>query len=462
MTIEADQRNSGIRPLLMSMAALLASYGFLMMGTGLFNTFIGVRADLEGFTADSVGYLTAAYFAGLAFGSQRCETLINRIGHIRAFAAYSSIIATVVLAFPFVPNIWVWALFRALIGFNVAGVFMVAESWLNHKSTPSTRGTLLSMYMMTSYVALAMGQFLMNAAEISGNQLFMLAAMLFGLAVVPVAVTRSTHPPPVESAHVGIRRLYEISPVAFVICFGSGLSVSSLWGLGPIFGRSLGMDIADVSTFMGIMILGAMLFQYPIGKFSDLYDRRKVIFSVCLSATLVSVAMFGMLYKYISDAPWVLGSVTTWTYHRESITLVAALYGGVISTLYPLSVSYANDYVRPAELVPASAGLVLLFGAGAAVGPIPAGWFMKTMGASGLFVYLGIVACSLAAFVLFRMRRRTWVAVGKKESFVALPEATSTPSPLEADPRADETVFETDKPRYAWILDRRRYRRKDN
>ena len=426
-----------ISTLLLIMASLLISYACLMAGNGLFGTLIGLRANFDGFSTYMVGILVAAHFSGLVLGSLRCGPLINRIGHIRAFAAFSSLIASVILFFPFVSNIWIWAGLRVIIGFNLAGVFMVTESWLNHKSAPRTRGTMLALYMMTSYLSLATGQFMIGLAEIGGTELFMLAAMLFGLAVVPVAVTRSTYPPPVEHTGFSFKRLYAISPVAFASCLGAGLATSTLWGLGPIFGRKIGMSTVDVSQFMGAMILGAMILQYPVGKLSDRFDRRAVILAVCVSATLVSAIMVTMLYQYSNESTWPVGWDTTWIYHRYSVTGIAVLYGGVISTLYPLSVAYANDYVEDNDIVALSGGLVLVFGVGAAIGPLPAGWLMHLMGAQGLFVYIGIILLTLSTFILFRMRRRSWAKVAEKDSFVALPEATSTPSALEVDPRIE-------------------------
>jgi MFS family permease len=455
---EADplgQRPGALR-LLKTMVSLLASYGLLMAGTGLFNTFIGLRAGLEGFSSDVIGFLVAAYYFGLVLGTLRCGLLVNRIGHIRAFAAFSSLIATATLVFPFVTDPYAWLLLRAIIGFNVAGVFMVAESWLNHRATPSTRGTLLSMYMMTSYLCLGGGQLLMNVGELGGNELFMLASMLFGLAVVPVAITRATHPPPVERPAFDIRTVYRTSPTSMVACACSGLSVGALWGLAPIFARNLGLGVADIAEFMSVIILSALLFQFPVGRLSDRFDRRKVMLAVSLVALLASVAMVVQMTVFAADSPWDLAATTTWLRHSWWIVGVAALYGGVASTLYPLGVAYANDYAEPSDAVAVTAGLVLSFGVGAAIGPIPAGALMQLLGPEGLFVHTGLVALNLSAFILYRTTRRSWASVAEKEAFVALPEATSTPVPLEADPRLPVDQNASRLPRWMWILNPRR------
>ncbi|MDH3713543.1 MAG: MFS transporter [Gammaproteobacteria bacterium] len=450
----ADQYQQSTWSLLLSMGSLLTSYALLMAGTGLFSTFIGLRAELEGFSTEVIGTMAAAHYAGLVAGSLRCGQLINRVGHIRAFAAFSSIIASAVLLFPFVPQMLVWIALRAVIGFNTAGVFMVAESWLNHKATPTTRGTLLSMYMVTSYLAMGGGQLLINAGEVVNTDLFMLASMLFGLALVPVAITRATHPAPVESTHFGLRRLYTISPVAVMACIGSGLCTGSIWGLGAVFGKDLGMTTGEISGFMSAIVFASLAFQIPIGRLSDRFDRRKVILGVTVASALSSGALVGVMLAFIYRVPFGLGDVFLWINHRWAITGLAALYGGFVSTLYPLSVAYANDYVETQDLVPASAGLVLTYGVGAAIGPVGAGLMMKFFGPSALFSFSTGVVVLLAAFVGFRMRKRTWAPVIEKDAFVALPEATSTPTALEADPRG-EVEQAPERPRWMSILDRR-------
>ncbi len=445
----------GTLALLLGVSALLMSFSLLMAGTGLFTTFLSLRAGLEGFSTNAIGYMTAAYYAGLIVGSLRCGPVINRVGHIRAFAAFSSIIAASVLVFPFFNEAPVWIVLRAVIGFNVAGVFMITESWLNHRASPATRGTLLSMYMVTSYLALGAGQLLINAGEIAGADLFMLASILFGLALVPVALTRATHPAPVESAELDVRRLYRISPVATVTCVGSGLCVGSLWGLGPVFGSDLGMTKTEVSAFMSVVVLSALAFQVPIGRLSDRFDRRKVILGVCIAGTLASAALVAMLLTFSFGMPFSLGNrAVAWAQHPWTITLVAAMFAGLTSTLYPLSVAYANDYVEARDLMSTSAGLVLSFGVGAAAGPIPASWLMQTFGPGGLFWFMTGVGALLIGFVTYRMRRRARVPVAAKDSFVALPEVSTTPSPLEADPRSEQAPPDG-RPLWMSILDRR-------
>jgi len=410
-----------VRETLRILWSLLASVALLLVGVGLFNTFIGLRAAAEGFATETVGLMMSGYFVGLVAGTLRCGRLVNRVGHIRAFAAFCGLTAALVCLFPFLVSAPAWFLLRVLLGFNLAGLYMVAESWLNDRATPQTRGTMLSFYMMTTYLALGAGQFLLNAGDLAGLELFMITAMALSLAVVPVAVTRAPSPSPVEAPHFGFARLYAVSPVAVTGCICSGACIGALYGMGPVYAQRMGLSLPQISQFMGILVLSGLALQLPIGRLSDRYDRRDVITAVAGACGLASL----LLVVFASHS-------------TAGLFVLAALYGGTVATLYPLSIAYANDYLEPEELVPASGGLVLAFAAGAAVGPLAAATLMRALGPAGLFAFSAAVAAALVAFCFYRMRRRSWAPVWRKEAFVALPDATTTPISTDVDPRARE------------------------
>jgi MFS family permease len=112
-----------------------------------------------------------------------------------------------------------------------------------------------------------------------------------------------------------------------------------------------------------------------------------------------------------------------------------ALYGGISYTLYPISLTHANDYVTPDRLIAASAGLLLCFGVGSILGPIAAAQAMGVVGEAGLFFFFAAVGAILSAFVVLRMRRRAPLPNAEQGPFVAVPQTTAEAVTL--DPRSD-------------------------
>lgn len=402
-----------------SLILLLTSIALMMIGFGMFSTFISLRMEIEGFPRQFIGYQASAFYAGVVLGSLFCSKVINRVGHIRAFAIFCGASASCILVFPFLKFVSVWILLRGILGFCLAGLYMVSESWLNARTTRDTRGSVLAAYMMVINFSFAAGQLLLNFADTAGPELFMIGAALYALALIPVSLTRSAHPDPVESHYFGIKKLFSLSPVAMVGCIVNGLVLGSLLSLSPVFIKEIGFDVATVSIFMTVFMISGLFMQFPVGKLSDMYDRRYVIAGA-------SAVLF-------------LATIPLMVFSSPGITLLyilAILMGGTTQTLYPLCISYANDFLKPEELVKASGGLVMAYGIGAAIGPALAGLLMEHTTPSSLFYYVGVVVLSYILYVFYRIPKRE--APTEKDSFIAMPDATASTGGLAFDPRCDD------------------------
>jgi MFS family permease len=87
----------------------------------------------------------------------RCGRIIERVGHIRAYAAFAGLVVAATAAMPLLVGALPWLVLRAAVGFGCAGIFITTESWLNAKAQPSERGRVFSVYMVGTFVALAVG-----------------------------------------------------------------------------------------------------------------------------------------------------------------------------------------------------------------------------------------------------------------------------------------------------------------
>lgn len=402
-----------------SVASLLLGMALLMLANGLLGTLISLRTAIDGFPAPVTGLVMSSYFAGLVLGSLFCRGIIRRVGHIRAFSALASLLSATALAHVFLVSAPAWALFRGLTGFCLAGLYMVTESWLNARANNQTRGQILALYMATAYLAMGAGQFLLPLADPSSFTLFGVVSVLFSLALVPVALTRSSAPQLERPSRLSFRRLYEISPLGVVGCLASGLVTGAIYGMAPIFGRGIGLSISGVSVLMGTLILGGLVAQWPIGRLSDHFDRRSVITFVACAAALVAGAV--ALLAEVHDARLVLA--------------LAGLFGALGFPIYSLSVAHANDFLEADDLVEASGGMIIAYGIGAALGPMAAAGFMGRIGPAGLFVFEAIIAGLLFVFAVYRTYRRKAPPVAEQAPFVMLPR--TSPVVAKLDPRGE-------------------------
>jgi hypothetical protein len=73
--------------------------------------------------------------------------------------------------------------------------------------------------------------------------------------------------------------------------------------------------------------------------------------------------------------------------------------------LYAIAVAHSNDFAEPHEYVTVSAGLLLIYGIGAVVGPLVSSASMTAFGAGGLFLFVAWVYGVLVLMVFYRMLR---------------------------------------------------------
>ncbi|BCR04203.1 MFS transporter [Desulfuromonas versatilis] len=402
---------------LFSFISLFAAVLVLMLGNGLFGSFLSLRMVAEGFSEQTIGLVMGGFYVGLVSGSFFCQRLIQRVGHVRAFTVYAAInTVAVMLQALHVGPFW-WGALRVVSGVAMTGIYMVVESWLNECASPQTRGRVFSVYMALTFLGMGGGQFLLNFSDIRGQDLFLIVAVLFTLCLVPVAGTRTVHPELPESAHFNLGKLFRLAPLGMLGCLSAGLANGSFYTLGPVFSHQMGFPVSGVAWYMGITILSGLLLQWPVGGLSDRFNRRLVLGGLSLMVCLISLAIVA---AGESSLPLLLG--------------LTAAYGGIAFTIYPVSVALAHDGLERGDIVPVSAALILSFGVGAGIGPVAASSLMAAFGPIGM--YLFIAGCSGlfgAGALLYRPRRPTPF----EEQVPYVPVPRTSPVITALDPRVE-------------------------
>ena len=395
---------------LTTLSSILLSYGLLLLANGLFATLLGVRTQVEGFSANLTGFVVAAYFSGLLLGGLFAAKVVSRVGHIRSFAAFASLMSASALMHPIFVDGYAWMGFRLVAGFCMAGMIMVTESWLNESASNKTRGKILSIYMITNYFAAGCGNFLLTIGDPSEFELFSLASIIFSLSLVPVLLTRAKAPPPAESRRMHVWELYRIAPLGVVGVFCCGLVNASINGLGSVFATNIGFDNQQLATFMAVMVMSGLILQWPVGLLSDRIGR-------------------GPLLVYI---PLVVAIAAAWQVYADGFTAVlvgAGFLGAFVFTLYSLSAATANDRVGSGQRVQVAGALLITYGAGAVLGPVIAGQFMSLLGPQGLFFYIALIELVLCSFAILTRDRRLGSA-DKRKPFVVVPSSQATSNQL--------------------------------
>ncbi|MDP6690679.1 MAG: MFS transporter [Alphaproteobacteria bacterium] len=386
--------------------ALFLGLGLIMLGNGLQGSLLGLRASLEGFGVTTTGLVMSGYFIGLLIGAIIVPKFVARVGHIRSFGAMASLASTSILLHAVIIDPWVWWSMRFVTGIAYAGLYIVAESWLNDASENETRGQLLSFYMLISLGGMAGGQFMLNIASPSSYELFVLISVLVSIAVIPILLSVSRAPDFNTSESVGVRQLYQVSPLGVFGMGVNGAMMGAIFGMGAVYAAEIGLSVRQISLFMGAIVLGGAFLQYPIGKASDVIGRRWVIIATCAAGAAVAVI-----------APGFAGGIAG---NGWSLYLVIALIGGLSTPLYALCTAHTNDYLNPSQMVAASGALVLTAAVGSSLGAPIAALAMDLAGPDGFFHTIAGAMALLCLFAVWRSLQRGAVAGEEIGDFVPL------------------------------------------
>ncbi len=385
----SKENSSNLGAALMSSWALLLGFGILMLGDGLQGTLLAVRADQEGYSTTITGLIMSSFYIGFLCGSMMAPRIVVQVGHVRVFAALAALASAAVLVHAVFVEIPVWISLRLISGFCFAGLYVVAESWLNQRATNETRGKLLSLYMLVTYIGVGLGQLLLNLGDPKEYPLFVLTSVLISIAVVPLLLSASATPKFEKSVGLRLRDLYRISPLGIVGMFAIGMVTATFFALGPVYGQRLGLNLEKISYFMTAAVVGTILFQWPIGALSDRFDRRLILTIVTL---LTAVAAFACVQLSSEKIEILLAGV--------------GLFAGLAFPLYSVCIAHTNDHLEPNQMIAASGTLVLAGGLGAVMGPIVIASTMDYFGNDSFFWCMGSVHLLTGIFALYRMTRR--------------------------------------------------------
>ena len=362
----------------------------LMIGNGLQGTLLGVRGSLENIDSSTMGYIMAGYFLGFLGGSRITPIMLQRVGHVRVFAALGSLVSAAFILYAAIVDPIAWWLLRVLVGFCFSGIYVVAESWLNDSTSNETRGQTLSLYLIVQMGGIVLGQLMLNVADPGGYNLFVLITVLVSISFAPMLLSSSPAPLHEASRNMSLTDLIKASPLA---CFGTlvmGGVFSVLFAMSPVYATERGLSIASTSYFVTAIFLGGLLFQYPIGWMSDRLDRRWLIIGLTAAG-----AFAAMLAMFLGSSLWVLYAV-------------ALLLGGCSNPLYSVLVAYANDYLDNDQMTAAAGGLLFINGLGAVSGPIVVGYAMSHFGIEWFFITLIVLLSAICLYGLYRMTQRTY------------------------------------------------------
>jgi MFS family permease len=379
---------------------MMASICLACIGSAMLTTAVSFYLGKPDIAPDVVQIVLTAYPLGFLIGCLMTRPLVARFGHERTFGL---ILAAALLAsagFLFTDFVPSWFCFRLLGGLSMASMFVVCESWINLYAEQHNRGAMFSIYMLTTAVAVLLGQILVALVGPKSPHLFTVALVTVLLAfapklaglrwpALPVPAGQTAATLEARAARLGPLALFKLAPVTVVAIFQAGITNMNIFVLTPIYGTQIGLSASTTVWLVTTISIAGMLAQTPVGWLSDRLDRRLMLLvqgSVAVAAC-ASIAWVGTLSVPL-------------------LFILFFLYGATALTIYPVAMAFAASQLPVRHMVAASGTLLLLYSIGNVATPGVAAGLMAHLGPPAMFLLLGGGAVLVTLAACYNLLRR--------------------------------------------------------
>ena len=375
------------------------------IGSAMLTTAVSLHLGKPGISPDVVQIVLTAYPVGFLVGCLVTRPAVAHYGHERTFVAILVLALLAAAGFVFTDFLPSWICFRLLGGLAMASLFVVCESWINLYAEHHNRGALFSIYMLTTAIAVLLGQVLVALVGPQSPHLFLVAAATVLLALIskftwgrwpalpaaPADTDNASTARPVK--RLGPLALFRLAPVTVVAIFQGGITNMNIFVLTPIYGTQIGLSAGTTVGLVTTVSIAGMLAQTPVGWLSDRFERRIIL----LVQGILSVALCAAI-------AWV-GKLS-----EPLLFVLFFLYGCTALTVYPVAMAFGASQLHSRHMVGASGTLLLLYSIGNVATPGISAGLMEHMGAPAMFLLLGGGAVLVTFAACYNLMRRPVVA----------------------------------------------------
>jgi len=382
-----------------SLAAVFSASALVNLCNAVLLTVLPIYLAAATEDQESTAFLASAYSGGFLVGCVYGPRFISVVGHTRSFASGASVFAITLLAFTWFVNVPAWICFRLITGFALAIMLSSTDSWINASTKDSNRGQVLAAYAILLSLASISSQYLVYAFDQSRLMLALVLCAVVNFAIVLLASSRSVAPSIPEYQPLNVRAFKNEHPSAFFGCLVGGMLATSALSIVPHYLSQFSVSATMIGLSVGAIYCGRLLLQWPLGKASDVVDRRHILFAAAMMAALISVAAWIFSPGQGRAISGESGEAARWL-----AIVCLALWGGFALSLYSLSVAYALDHAEDEQVIGVTSLSLLVFAFGGIIGPIMCAGSAALFGPGALPITLAAFALGYALLLRYRLR----------------------------------------------------------
>lgn len=370
---------------LLAAIAAITVFGFTF---GLMFPLLSLIMESRGIPSQWIGYNAAMHPVGIVLSIFAIPYVVRRFGAKRAVIGAGLLTAMVIVSYPFFPVFWWWFGFRVLQGFFVSILFAISEAWIVKFSESSWRSRILALY--TSILALSFGggPAIIGITGIEGALPFLVGAAVLLVAVIPIFFVKDEEVDSEDETPLSVLAFAKKAPILlFAVGMFAILDAANLSFL-PVYAVKKGFDQEMAALALTAFVLGNTVLQFPIGWFADHFPKRWV---------MVACGVLSGLSSFL--VPFVFGSWMLWP--------VLTVMGATAAGIYTVALAELGERFSGHELVTGTASFSTMWGVGALVGSLAAGWSIAGFGPDGLpFSMAAVFAVFIVSAIMSALREQ--------------------------------------------------------
>lgn len=365
-----------------SMRSLFVSMAFLFMGNAILVSSAAVLLNKMGASDLQIGIVVTGYYLGGMISTITSHKVVSHVGHIRSFAIFSSLLAFCGLMHIIFTNIWLWVVFRFILGYSYYSLLMIIESWLNTRAKNAIRSRILSVYEGVFYLAYGVGVLILGFG-FDYVKTFAISLAFLTFCVIPISLIRVKEPSLPKKMKINFPNVFSTSYLAFFTAIVAGMLVNAYNSMSGVYMLKLGFSEKEFSYFLTLALFGGFVGQSFIGVFSDKFGRKIAIVSTSLIAFITSLIMI-------------------YTKNLFMLYILSFFIGMSVFCFYALALARANDQADKSQIVEVARTILFAYSLGSVISPMVIGKFMEYFGASGFMIFFAVSVGALLVFAMFR------------------------------------------------------------
>ncbi|MFD7261741.1 MFS transporter [Streptomyces sp. NPDC059874] len=356
---------------------------------GVFGVTLGITYPLfalmlerQGASGSLVGLNGAMTPLGMVLSAVLIPAAVRRWGAWAAMSAASVGASATLGALAFTDSLWLWFGLRFLLGTCAVAMFILSETWISEIADAAGRGRLLTAYTSVLALGFCVGPSVLTLTGNSQGAALTVAVISPLVALWPLWSSRHRIPAMAAEGKVPVRALVRLLSVLLVAVLAVSVFDAVTLQFIPLYGERAGLSPGHAAFTLTVLLIGQMLFQYPVGWLADRVGAR----SALMLTLVVGTAGALLLPVFVGSGLWLWPMV--------------ALWGGVAFAGYPIVLTLLGEGLRGSSLLLGNTAFAIVWGIGGVIGPPYAGAAADWLGESGMpyaLAALWLVALAVTA-----------------------------------------------------------------